>query len=56
VPFDILKPKKNAKGNGCLPEDSEKTCSDLSFVKRRGFTLEGQNTFERRTKTLENWY
>ena len=50
--FDILKPKKNAKGNRMFtPEDITNLQLIYHLVKERGFTLRRrQNTFERRTK------
>ncbi len=40
--FDILKPKKNAKGNRMFtPEDLKNLQLIFHLVKERGFTLEG---------------
>ena len=40
--FDILKPKKNAKGNRMFtPEDVKNLQLIYHLVKERGFTLEG---------------
>jgi DNA-binding transcriptional MerR regulator len=40
--FDILKPKKNAKGNRMFtPEDVKNLQRIYHLVKERGFTLEG---------------
>jgi DNA-binding transcriptional MerR regulator len=40
--FDILKPKKNAKGNRMFtPEDVKNLQLIFHLVKERGFTLEG---------------
>lgn len=40
--FDILKPKKNAKGNRLFtPEDVKNLQLIYHLVKERGFTLEG---------------
>lgn len=40
--FDILKPKKNAKGNRMFtPEDLKNLKLIFHLVKERGFTLEG---------------
>ncbi len=40
--FDIIKPKKNAKGNRLFtPEDVENFKLIYNLVKERGFTLEG---------------
>jgi DNA-binding transcriptional MerR regulator len=51
--FDILKPKKNAKGNRMFtPEDVKN-----HLVKERGFTLEGARTHlkEGQKKTLDKF-
>jgi len=50
--FDILKPKKNAKGNRMFtPEDVKKFAIDLSFGKgTRIYIRRSQNTFERRSE------
>lgn len=43
--FDILKPKKNAKGNRMFtPEDVKNLQLIFHLVKERGFTLEGAKT------------
>ena len=43
--FDILKPKKNAKGNRMFtPEDVNNLKLIFHLVKERGFTLEGAKT------------
>ncbi|MBJ7882366.1 MerR family transcriptional regulator [Gelidibacter salicanalis] len=43
--FDILKPKKNAKGNRKFtPEDIQNLKFIFHLVKERGFTLEGAKT------------
>ena len=43
--FDILKPKKNAKGNRMFtPEDIKNLKLIYHLVKERGFTLEGAKT------------
>ena len=43
--FDILKPKKNAKGNRMFtPEDVNNLKLIYHLVKERGFTLEGAKT------------
>jgi len=40
--FNIIKPKKNAKGNRMFtPEDIERFKTIYHLVKERGFTLEG---------------
>ena len=52
--FDILKPKKNAKGNRMFtPEDVK----NLQLVKERGFTLDGAKTHlkEGQKKTLDKF-
>jgi DNA-binding transcriptional MerR regulator len=43
--FDVLKPKKNAKGNRMFtPEDVKNFQLIYHLVKERGFTLEGAKT------------
>lgn len=43
--FDVLKPKKNAKGNRRFtPEDIKNLQFIYHLVKERGFTLEGAKT------------
>ncbi len=43
--FDILKPKKNAKGNRMFTPDDVKNFQLIyHLVKERGFTLEGAKT------------
>ena len=43
--FDVLKPKKNAKGNRKFtPEDIKNLKFIFHLVKERGFTLEGAKT------------
>jgi len=43
--FDILKPKKNAKGNRMFtPEDVKNLQLIYHLVKERGFTLDGAKT------------
>ena len=43
--FDVLKPKKNAKGNRKFtPEDLKNLKLIYHLVKERGFTLEGAKT------------
>ena len=43
--FDVLKPKKNAKGNRKFtPEDIKNLKLIFHLVKERGFTLEGAKT------------
>ena len=56
--FDILKPKKNAKGNRKFtPEDINNLKFIYHLVKERGFTLEGAKTHlkEEKKKTLSNF-
>ena len=56
--FDILKPKKNAKGNRMFtPEDVKNLQLIFHLVKERGFTLEGAKTHlkEGQKKTLEKY-
>ncbi|MGB0788091.1 MAG: MerR family transcriptional regulator [Marinirhabdus sp.] len=56
--FDVLKPKKNAKGNRKFtPSDVKNLSLIYHLVKDRGFTLEGAKTHlrENRRKTLKNF-
>lgn len=56
--FDVLKPKKNAKGNRKFtPEDIKNLQLIYHLVKERGFTLDGAKTHlkENRQKTLDNF-
>ena len=56
--FDILKPKKNAKGNRMFtPEDVMNLKLIYHLVKERGFTLEGARTHlkEGQKKTLDKY-
>lgn len=56
--FDVLKPKKNAKGNRKFtPEDIKNLQLIYHLVKERGFTLEGAKTHlkEEKHKTLSNF-
>ncbi|MFD1094967.1 MerR family transcriptional regulator [Salegentibacter chungangensis] len=56
--FDVIKPKKNAKGNRKFtPEDIKNLELIYHLVKERGFTLEGAKTHlkEERQKTLTNF-
>lgn len=56
--FDVLKPKKNAKGNRKFtPEDINNLELIFFLVKERGFTLEGAKTHlkENKKKTLESF-
>jgi DNA-binding transcriptional MerR regulator len=49
--FDLLKPKKNAKGNRKFtPEDVKNLSQIYHLVKERGFTLEGAKTQLKRQK------
>lgn len=56
--FDILKPKKNAKGNRMFtPEDVKNLQLIFHLVKERGFTLEGAKAHLRagQKKTLDTF-
>ena len=56
--FDVLKPKKNAKGNRKFtPEDIKNLKFIYHLVKERGFTLEGAKTHlkEEKKATLNNF-
>ena len=56
--FDILKPKKNAKGNRMFtPEDVTNLKLIFHLVKERGFTLEGAKIHlkEGHKKTLDKF-
>jgi len=56
--FDVLQPKKNAKGNRKFtPDDIRNLELIYHLVKERGFTLEGAKTHlkENRHKTLNNY-
>jgi DNA-binding transcriptional MerR regulator len=56
--FDILKPKKNAKGNRKFtPEDVKNLKLIFHLVKERGFTLDGAKTHlkENQKKTLDKF-
>jgi len=56
--FDILKPKKNAKGNRMFtPEDIKNLQLIYHLVKERGYTLEGARTHlkEGQKKTLDKF-
>lgn len=56
--FDVLKPKKNAKGNRKFtPEDIKNLELIYHLVKERGFTLEGAKTHlkENKQKTLNHF-
>lgn len=55
--FDIIKPKKNKKGNRLFtPEDVENFRIIYHLVKERGFTLKGakEKLNQNRDKTIEN--
>ena len=56
--FDVLQPKKNAKGNRKFtPQDIKNLELIYHLVKERGFTLDGAKTHlkENRNKTLNNY-
>ncbi|XCF07301.1 MerR family transcriptional regulator [Tamlana crocina] len=56
--FDVLKPKKNAKGNRKFtPEDIKNLKFIYHLVKERGFTLEGAKTHlkEEKKQALSNF-
>ncbi|MGB1308104.1 MAG: MerR family transcriptional regulator [Oceanihabitans sp.] len=56
--FDVLQPKKNAKGNRKFTPDDIKNLKFIyHLVKERGFTLEGAKTHlkEEKKKTLSNF-
>ncbi|WP_430909324.1 MerR family transcriptional regulator [Maribacter sp. 2-571] len=56
--FDVIKPKKNAKGNRKFtPQDIKNLQLIYHLVKERGFTLEGAKTHlkEGKQKTLDNF-
>jgi DNA-binding transcriptional MerR regulator len=56
--FDVLKPKKNAKGNRKFtPEDIKNLKFIYHLVKERGFTLGGAKTHlkEEKKKSLSNF-
>lgn len=56
--FDVIKPKKNAKGNRRFtPEDIRNLELIFHLVKERGFTLEGAKIHlkEEKHKTLTNY-
>ncbi len=56
--FDVLKPKKNAKGNRKFtPQDIKNLQLIYHLVKERGFTLDGAKTHlkESKQKTLANF-
>jgi len=50
--FDILKPKKNAKGNRMFtPEDLANLKTIYHLVKEKGFTLDGAREYLKKSKT-----
>ena len=56
--FDVLKPKKNAKGNRKFtPDDIENLKFIYHLVKERGFTLEGAKIHlkENKKEALDNY-
>ena len=56
--FDILKPKKNAKGNRQFTQEDVKNLKLIYYlVKERGFTLDGARTHlkEGQKKTLDKF-
>ncbi len=56
--FDVLKPKKNAKGNRKFtPQDIKNLKLIYHLVKERGFTLDGAKTHlkEEKQKILSNF-
>ncbi|MCZ8144247.1 DNA-binding transcriptional regulator, MerR family [Flavobacterium fontis] len=56
--FDILKPKKNAKGNRMFTQEDVKNLQLIyHLVKERGFTLEGAKTHlkDKQKKTLDTF-
>ncbi|MEM8762696.1 MAG: MerR family transcriptional regulator [Bacteroidota bacterium] len=56
--FDVLQPKKNAKGNRKFtPQDIQNLKLIYHLVKERGFTLEGAKTHlkEEKQKTLSKF-
>src|SRR5210317_2113537 len=56
--FDVIKPKKNAKGNRKFtPEDIKNIQFIYHLVKERGFTLEGAKTHlkEEKKQSLNNF-
>ncbi|MDP5061225.1 MerR family transcriptional regulator [Maribacter sp. IgM3_T14_3] len=56
--FDVLQPKKNAKGNRKFtPQDIKNLQLIYHLVKERGFTLDGAKTHlkEEKQKTLSNF-
>jgi DNA-binding transcriptional MerR regulator len=56
--FDILKPKKNAKGNRMFTQEDIKNLKLIfHLVKERGFTLEGAKTHlkEGQKKTMDKF-
>ena len=57
--FEVLQPKKNAKGNRKFtPKDIKNLELIFHLVKQKGFTLEGAKTHlkENKATTLENFH
>ena len=55
--FEVLKPKKNAKGNRLFTPDDVKNLQLVHhLLKERGFTIEGAKNYlkENKKKTLDN--
>lgn len=55
--FDVLKPKKNSKGNRSFtPQDLENLHLIFHLVKERGYTLDGakKKIKENKTETVQN--
>lgn len=55
--FEVLKPKKNAKGNRLFTPDDVKNLQLIHhLLKERGFTIEGAKNYlkENKKKTLDN--
>lgn len=51
--FDILKPKKNAKGNRMFtPEDLKNLKIIFHLVKEKGFTLDGAKDYLKNSKRI----
>ena len=56
--FDVLKPKKNSKGNRRFTQDDIKTLKLIySLVKEQGYTLDGAKAYikSKKGKTLTNF-
>ncbi|MXV38501.1 MerR family transcriptional regulator [Flavobacteriaceae bacterium Ap0902] len=53
--FDIIKPKKNKKGNRYFTKEDIKNLKTIyHLVKERGYTLEGANTVLKEQNNLDN--